>query len=533
MRNVLLPTVVALVSLLWGTAWTQVTRTETGGALDANYRIGSGGFNAPAPDPLRFNSQLYITGQVTGLSRFQGGVPYSAADELRLNLPSDRLSVFGQQSVGVPQVLTGSAYQITPYYQPSKTIFNIPRMAAGLAVPGGSAPARATIAPSLTRRLYREVALDYRSLMGTLPGRALSVVPPGPMGAIVPGIARRIARMRVSRPSPAAPFAVLRAIDRRELARELSKLKIYREEIETETAARTVLPSTIERTEALREGEAEFRREAPLSTEHRPLTEPLEPTAVEADQDVYLDVLRRLRERRTTRRKVLVLEAPLPERPLPAAIDSNRPARAGADWGWPARRETRRRLVEIEPDEDVVVIHGLAGISPDMFNQYMSAGSKKLKASEFYAAAKTYESAVAIDPENPMGRIGLGLARFGAGEPLSAALQLKRALRLLPPLMETHLDIPAMVDPNAVAPQLERLDARVGEGKAVQGQLAFLSAFMHHNLGHTEQAKSSARKLQKSAGDDRLMQAYAAHILTGATRLTTQPSTNPTTSPTP
>ena len=102
----------------------QVVRKDTGRALDSNLRLGSGGINAPVGRNGRIDTQLLINRQSTGLSSFRAGVPYKAANELRLELPSAGLGDFRRQSIGLGQVIAGET------------------MIGGGSLPGGTLPTR-------------------------------------------------------------------------------------------------------------------------------------------------------------------------------------------------------------------------------------------------------------------------------------------------------------------------------------------------------------------------------------------------------
>ena len=553
-----------MVGVLGWTARGQVGPMGDGRALDSNYRIGSGGYNAVRGGFGRVNSQLYITGQVTGLRRFRAEVPYVAANELRLDLPSAVLSDFRRASMGLPQVLAGSPYLAAPYFEPSQTVFNIRGIAAGLTVPGSSQPLTATPSPALVQRLHGEVTSEYKPVVGPRSGRALSpepLIPLAPTGRAAPIVSP--AETMVTRPGAAAPFAVLRQEDRRRLLRELYDLAVREQEeveqapgqvdahvearVETQIEAevgRTSLsvPEAVERAEPSRRAEAEAeatRRtgvEPATGGERRALVRP--PVAVPGpNQDVYLDLLLRLRERQLAERGEGGTSPLWTPRLLPRAGTGgfSRP-RAPAPPPIDESDEEEGELVYFEPITEVLVIHGLAGVSPDLFNKHMGQAEKKLKAGKFYDAAGEYRFAMTVSPSNPLARMGLCLALFGAGEPLSAAIHLRRALQLLPPMMGTRLDLPAMLDEKIIAAQVKRLDKRLKEREEAapdlqvrtEPGLAFLSAFIHHNLGQSAEAKEAARALQAAGGDDKLMQAYATFVLTGD-----RPDRKPSTAPTP
>ena len=115
----------------------QVSRTQVGGAIDSNYQIGSGGQNRPVGSgPI--NSQLYVSGQVSGLARFRGQVGYFAPNELNMAVPSASLSGFRRRSAGL-EGLTGS-YYTSSYYEPTSTVFGLRGITSGQAAPGTNMP---------------------------------------------------------------------------------------------------------------------------------------------------------------------------------------------------------------------------------------------------------------------------------------------------------------------------------------------------------------------------------------------------------
>jgi hypothetical protein len=70
-----------------------------GRALDHNLRVGSGGRNGGGQKTDYQSRNAIITGNVSGLSYFHGSVPYRAAGEFRVNVPSNQQFRFHAQSV--------------------------------------------------------------------------------------------------------------------------------------------------------------------------------------------------------------------------------------------------------------------------------------------------------------------------------------------------------------------------------------------------------------------------------------------------
>jgi len=518
----------------------QPVPTQTGRLLDANPQIGSGGYNVSGAAAGRFNSQLYITGQVTGLRRFRGSVGYSAPNQLNLILPSASLSTFRRQSVGLRDVLGGGSYLPAPYYERTSTALNVRDITSGRVAPGTNIPRSATVSPSLARRLYVDATADYRPIAPVAPRRTIPLMPP----SIAPGrqvgtteledIFSKPARL-AARPGAGAIFHMPRAQDRQLLVRQLSKIEQRYEkideridaEVKAEIDATATARTTPRRTEAQRPAEAP---QSDTDKEQPPLFPAGPPAAAsdlpEPNRDVYVDILVRILERRTR-------NSAMPDKPSAEALEDL--ADEAPSGTTPAKQRSvfdgDGNLVELSAKREIV-IHGLAGVSPDAFNKYMAAAEKLLKAGKYYGAADKYELALIIDSGNPLARVGMALALFAAGEPLSAAVHLRHAMELFPPLMETHLDIPAMMDQADFQRRVEAVDRRLTERAGKEQDwadplLVFVAAYMHSNAGQKEKAGLYAARLQAAAPSDKLFTAYASFVLTGrrpATQTTTKPA---------
>ena len=102
-------TALVLGLLLPTGAFAQQQVGDSGRALDANQRVGSGGIN-PTSTPMDFSSRnLLITGQVTGGRQFRGTTGIAAEGAFRGELGSDDLFRFRADSANVGGVGAGGA----------------------------------------------------------------------------------------------------------------------------------------------------------------------------------------------------------------------------------------------------------------------------------------------------------------------------------------------------------------------------------------------------------------------------------------
>ena len=536
-----------------GPVGAQVTRVRGGHALDANYEVGSGGTNAPVVSRPTTASQLYITGQVSGLGSFQGPVGYYAPNELYMNVPSAGQKVFRRQSVSLQEVLSGPTYITVPYHDRSDTAFHLRRIISGQTVPGSDVPLVSAISPVRTRDLAEQARKEYGPI-GTVPaGGALSSqvsqvgaldprrTAPSPPRTARPGIGTaRPTGVMIPRPADSV-FGIAHSQKQQELAEELYELA------QKESGLVAPIDARVEnRIDAEASGTKERAKPVDDATQEdgvpdkpqeiRPAT-PTGRVLPARGQDVYLDLLRDLTREQPSRpgkqaspgpfEKIAEIAKPveLPEGSAERAPEDEE-AEAQDEWAKIGTEPTAAQL-----PRKPVVLYCLAGKSKDLFNIQMTRAQKSLLDGKYYAAGDEYRLAIIINPENPLAQIGLGLSLFCAGEPLSAGMHMTRAMRIFPPLMETHVDVPAMLGElgytNRFQPQLsrvtERLAASAGAGQSGgshkdEALLAFISTYLHYCINDSQGARSAAKRLESLAPhcpDRQLYQALAKFILTG------------------
>jgi len=530
----------------------QVTRTQIGTSLDANYEVGSGGANTRVVSQPISDSQLYVTGQVSGLGSFRGPVGYYAPDELNLRVPSAGLNTFRRQSVNVQEVLSGSTYITVPYYDRSNTAFHLRRIISGQTVPGSDVPLVSAVAPVRTRDLAEQARKEYGPI-GTVPAGRLLSSPVSQVGALDPrragispprtvkaGVVAGQSRGAMVPRGADSLFGIAHHQKQQELAEELYKLAQKESGLAAPIDARVEgridgeATGTEERVDPV-DGETQEDGALPEGQSPRE-TAPDGRVLPARGQDVYLDLLRDLAQRRPSRaqeptspgpfEKIAEVVKPveLPERPADEALEGEQ-TEGGDEWGIDTEPTTER------PARQPVILYSLAGQSKDLFNIQMTRAQKSLLDGKYYAAGDEYRLAIIINPDNPLAHIGLGLSMFCAGEPLSAGVHMTRAMRMFPPLMETHVDVPGMLGEINYANRFQQQLSRVSERLAASAEagptgtrlkddalLAFISTYLHHCINDTRGAQVAAKRLASLAPnspDQQLYEAVAKFILTG------------------
>ena len=137
------------------------------------------------------------------------------------------------------------------------------------------------------------------------------------------------------------------------------------------------------------------------------------------------------------------------------------------------------------------------------FNQHMQAAEDYLKAGRYYAAADSFAlaSIYKLDPgeagSDPVQAGGLALcfagrghALFAAGEYISSALFLSRALKIAPEYARTKIDLAGMLGGE------NKLESRIADikewlGRSDSAQLEFLLGYVCYRMGRLSQAKQA------------------------------------------
>jgi len=461
------------------------------------------------------NSQLYVTGQVSGLGAFRGNVGYQAPNELRITIPSGSLDRFRRESVGLQQALRGQTYLPRPYYRRTKTASDLRGITSGMTAPGTNVPAESVISIR-AQRPRRNVEVDARA---TWPRRDARYSPGGRQTRRYREVTTNGRWDRLGAGIGGA-LGVLRPQHRLDLERQIRQISPKdSDERGLGLAVNAAVDLSVD-------AEARWPSREALRPQ---VGAPAASANVRTNQDVMSDILGRMRQANGAE---TAGDANRPQGHGPPTEDAASgepllipaaPSRQAARPARTPRKETTgqgRDAFELL-DDKVIVVRSLAGTRKDVFNVRMAMAEKLLKEGRYYAAARRYGTAVLIDSDNPLAHMGLGMAFFGAGEPLSAAGRVYRAMKLFPPLMETILDIEKLIPTATINRRLLSLDGRI-DHKDPDPMLIFLATYIRFNLGRMEDARRYAQMLRDTAKEDDVLHAYAAHVLSAAA--TTRPA---------
>jgi tetratricopeptide (TPR) repeat protein len=141
-----------------------------------------------------------------------------------------------------------------------------------------------------------------------------------------------------------------------------------------------------------------------------------------------------------------------------------------------------------------------AGYSQDKFNQYMRAAEGFMKEGKYYKAADSYSLASIYKPEDPLAYAGRSHALFAAGDYLSSALYLSRAIEMFNGYVDFKIDIVTMIG------DMDTVEKRVADIKewielSNAGELQFLLAYIYMQLDRLKQASEAVNAAYKQMPD--------------------------------
>lgn len=155
------------------------------------------------------------------------------------------------------------------------------------------------------------------------------------------------------------------------------------------------------------------------------------------------------------------------------------------------RRKRQPKEDELAKDESEKVrikYRSFALEANDKFNQSIKLAENYVKQGKYYRAADAYSVALAYKPDDPLAYAGKSHALFAAGEYVSSALFLSRAIEIFPEYAGLEIDLPAMLGDR------DRLESRVVDverwvEKSDAAELRFLLGYIYFRADRPESAK--------------------------------------------
>ncbi len=523
-----------------------------GRVLDANMQVGSGGYNQPSYNPYRFDygvrANEIITGNVSGLGRFQSDSPIIANNAFRIDLPSAGLAPFRAQSVSLPEVTSGLLrFGPGSYYDPQQISADAGSIRSGLNAPGSSmlvSPYRPPQAPFERDALTQFKAPDPADTRLHMPNTLTPGIRQVPMTPAAPGRADDNAIHTTSRYLNAGTSSIFGAPTAGNVGtsdpgvRATSSLgyDAYGRPLTPQQPLddrggislagvdpRVASDTPIDARSPFITPKAEFEwptqrpeaydpSEALAGTVHAPGATELTPgitstaliggdrfldlaAAVEAAQAAGLTRIGFVDREQDSARRDTEIDASR----RPGDADSTAPKDTPTDEGAPADPNLAVSELAIAAkwavqtlDDPVRTFVGRYG---GRVNEYMHSAEEALHAGRYYDAARYYELASTIDPDNPLPHLGRGHALAVAGDYLTSVLAIESGIMRFPQIAAFRLDLPALVG-RRDAFDIRRADLERRLESSEDYQLRFLLGYLELYSGLEDRG---LRNLERAA----------------------------------
>ena len=398
-----------------------------------------------SPNPIDTSSNLIMTGNIRGGRYFQGVVPYRATTDFGGSVPSAMLDSFLRDSAGSEDFGKYTASQ-RPYYSPSATVATTSPGYTGIISPPatnltGKTASRFLLPPPTNRQALSaaETQLSYQRL------RPLAMTP------------QQLERV--------IAFELNQYMGTPKTTEQLTDKTPQPKKGITTTDESWLLPTTKKPTSDVLK---QFEQQRP---------------AQKTAQPEQLDVYEKMK------RQIYDLQKEL-QQPEQTAQPQQQISEQKTTESSQAQKLSEMYLSAARAKAIMGTHETFASFATDKFNQHIRAAELYLKQEKFYRAADAYSIASLYKPNDPLAYAGKSHALFAAGEYMSSALFLARALELFPDYACLKIDLEAMV---ADRDKLETRVADVEEWleKTKAPEMNFLLAYIYHQMQRPINAKEA------------------------------------------
>lgn len=465
-----------------------------------------------SPNPLDRSGNLVVTGNVRGGRHFRGIVPYQSRYNFEADLPSSSLDSFLRYSAGSEDIGRGAGrYETQPYYSGTGTVTTTRPGYRGVFRPVSTqiddrASSKSALSP-LPKSRFIGMELPY-----TRPGaqglRPLSMSPLELERVIL----EEIETISESKKLADEQSRFIGSTRIEPLLQDLRTVSDKAAELKRSLLVEDGLLRLPTRAESGQEERGKFESRFLLSQESSP----------DLSGDTQVDVYEQMKWQ-------IQYEKLATDEALSSPIYRERRAKRDdevpiyRDWVTEAQREERdtsaeekspdlsgfeelRKSVPIYRDKgkwldsrlkddvsakarEILGEHKtFASFAEDKFNRHMRAAEEYLKRGRYYRAADAYTLAAIYKTDDPLAYAGKSHALFAAGEYMSSALFLSRALEIFPEYAQFKIDLVAMVgDKDKLESRLANVEEWLDESDAAE--LQFLLGYVYYQMGRQEEAE--------------------------------------------
>lgn len=407
-----------------------------------------------SPNPMDTSSNLVVTGNIRGGRHFRGIVPYRATSDFGTGIGSSTLDSFLRYSAGSEDFGTFTGKQ-KPYYSPTRTVTT-----TRPGRPGIFSPALRSGTP------YGATKINYRA---TTTGRVddLAVLQSNRFTVSPLPLLRRSAST-ASRPMSMSPREMEKVISS-ELADypQARKLIILQQQQQMEQ-----FHNDLKRISGKVDDEL---KQSPIEKNDSYTKQ----DTGDEQQITNVDIYEIMKWQIDNFQKGLVQQDSPgePSTAIQQAVDS--------------QKESGQEQKLSALAKDILGSHKtFASFSNDKFNRHIWAAEEYLKQGRYYRAADAYTLASIYKPADPLAYAGKSHALFAAGEYMSSALFLSRALDIFPEYARFKIDLVTMVgDKDKLESRIVDIEQWLERSNA--GELQFLLGYVYHQMDRSQLAKEA------------------------------------------
>ena len=502
-----------------------------------------------SPNPVDTSGNLIVTGNVGGGKHFRGPVPYRSTTEFGAPLGSSSLSSFLRYSAGSDDFDRYTAgHGVQPYYSPTATVTTMTPGRSGVFTPSTTRITdRAPETFGLEDVPKRETLLPWQGAPDS--DVRLRQIPLSPQR-----IEKLTSEEGVRYPLSERLTPERYQEQMEQMRRNLQRMSEKASELKQGAAEKSdslQLPTKVELSERVRQQLEEpgiVETQTPLpqkQTQEAPALKPAEPMQKQqleglpslgkeraSGSGVYESIKQQLDKLQTSQTKEEASTVTGKDFEQPAATESGRTSLpdgkeqsskekpylgkglrkslSGVDESnlealdemeleKAAEKKSSvvdevERLSAAQLSAEAKRIMGphkdIESLSQANFNQHILAARTYLKQGRYYRAADSFALASIYKRDDPGAYAGRAYALFAAGEYISSALFLSRALEISPEYVQTKVDLVALLgDKN-------KLDSRIANveewlEKTGTAELRFLLGYIYYRTGNLNRAKQA------------------------------------------
>lgn len=441
-----------------------------------------------SPNPIDRTSDLIFTGNIGGGKHFRGFVPYNAITDFGGRIGEGTLDDFLRRSTISPGYYSG---KLTPYYSHTNTVARI--------VPGTNM----VFVPPTSRIRTNFSAADVLLTPTTRAGRVQTPPYPGLDRVQFFPIGTQPIETFIPTDEPLESTGRLKKVDEK----FKTDLTQFNEQVAGFQQRAESLQKGLVDEESSGETSRSNRQYQELFADDRPMG--LESLNKEPEEEGPKSIYERMLEEYEQTHQRYELSLVETDKTDGSELDQpglfqppeRKTQKVGANESAPARRRSTpaKSIEEERLSEDELLARAqrllseqttFAVRSQDKFNQNMQLAEQYMRQGKFYLAADTYTMATIYKPLDPLGYAGKCHALFAAGDYLSSALYLTKAIDIFNGYADFKVDVAAMIgDIDTVEKRIS--DVRNWIEVSNAPELHFLLAYFYMQLDRGGQADAA------------------------------------------